>query len=61
MKGKEGKGVIDEIDDVERIKKDEAKIEEEVDIGKKEKLREQKRVEDNIETEETVFDYDESF
>lgn len=53
------KGIIGEVDNLEEIKKDNWEFEKEVEEKKEKKLKEKKEIEDNIETEINVFDYDE--
>lgn len=52
------KAIIDEIDNLEDIKKDEFETLAIVEEQKKEKLKELKESRDNIKEEFTVFDYD---
>jgi len=52
------KSVIEEIDNFDDVKKDEAESKRTSQKIKEKKLKQEKDAEDNIQTEMTVFDYD---
>ena len=54
-----GKGVVADIDDLGDVEKDEAESKRTSQRIKEKKLKQEKDAEDNIQTEMTVFDYDE--
>lgn len=54
------KVVIADIDDLEEIKKDEWEAQKEAEEEKEKNLKKKKDIEDSIETEMSVFDYDEA-
>ena len=54
-----GKGIVDEIDDLEDVKKDEWETKKDVEEGNEKELKKQKKILDNISEEISVFDYDE--
>ena len=60
MVNAKGKGIVDEVDNLEEIKKDEWELEKEVEENKGKKLKKEKEIEDSIEEEFTVFDYDDA-
>ena len=53
-----GKGVVTDIDDLSEIERDEEESKGNSQKIKEKKLKEEKEIEDNIQTEMTVFDYD---
>jgi hypothetical protein len=54
-----GKGVVKDIDDFSEIESDEEKAKKVSQEIREKKLKKEKEIEDNIQTEMSVFDYDE--
>jgi hypothetical protein len=59
MSKPKGKGIVDEIDNLEDIKKDNWELEKENEAKKQNRLKKNKTAEDKIKSEIDVFEYDE--